>query len=371
MVPSTIAAIYDQANQTSKRNTRASWIALRTFRQIPNVVAATAAGEPIYEIRSVRLVLNDNAAHFSRIVACSKCGLGVVGPAVMSPADLDHPVNAMICGNCVGAASLAPFSADQAEAAGGSPAPPVGAPEPQPPEPEPEPPDDGRIAALERQVAELTSALQAQRSSVDAAIEGRAQIIGGELAEALVDVRLSIAALDRDDGARIEVIEKALAERGAEIADLHDLHAALDAGLGQLRSELTRVRSTSSELAAAHDAVRDQVGRLIDTEVAAVGRGRGLLGRRAGESAAELAEVVQGLSQEQRRLLAHVADLERAADSATIAAARATAGASSFGPVRSDVKALHEQVAAQSEALNALTKKVDALKRKVAGSAPR
>ena len=51
---------------------RATWVALRTLRQRPKVVDQGANGEPIYEVRSVRLILGDKADHFSRLAECSK-----------------------------------------------------------------------------------------------------------------------------------------------------------------------------------------------------------------------------------------------------------------------------------------------------------
>ncbi len=78
---------------------------MRTLRQIPKVVGQTDAGETIYEARSARLVLRGDAAHFNRLVRCSKCGREVPGRAVLSAADLDQPAQAVVCNDCVEAAT--------------------------------------------------------------------------------------------------------------------------------------------------------------------------------------------------------------------------------------------------------------------------
>ena len=72
------------------------------------MVGQTDAGETIYEARSARLVLRGDAAHFNRLVRCSKCGREVVGRAVLGPADLDQPPQAVVCSDCVEAATVAP-----------------------------------------------------------------------------------------------------------------------------------------------------------------------------------------------------------------------------------------------------------------------
>ncbi len=68
-------------------------------------------------MRSARLVLRGDAAHFNRLVVCTKCGREVPGRAVLGPADLDHPAQAVVCNDCVDAATEPAWS--------GPPAPPA------------------------------------------------------------------------------------------------------------------------------------------------------------------------------------------------------------------------------------------------------
>ncbi len=91
----------DASGHVSRRNTRAGWVGIRTLRHVPRAVGETDAGDPVFEVRGVRLVLHGDAAHFSRLVPCSNCGRDVVGAAVLSSADLDHVPLTVICNECV------------------------------------------------------------------------------------------------------------------------------------------------------------------------------------------------------------------------------------------------------------------------------
>ena len=156
------------SNTGPRRHGRASWVALRTLRQVPKVIGETGAGEPIVEIRSVRLVLRAGAHHFSRVTTCSKCGREVPGAPVLGPGDLDHPPHPVICKDCVRTASAPVLTAERR---------PVG------PDRQPGPSREGtseaddhvRMAALERQVAELAELVKGQRADLEAALEGRVE----------------------------------------------------------------------------------------------------------------------------------------------------------------------------------------------------
>lgn len=125
---------------------RARWVGLRTLRQRPAAVGATAAGEPVFEVRSVRLVLRGDAPHFNRLVRCSKCDREMPGPPVLSPADLDQPVHAVICAACVREASVPSFGGEA-----------VAAPAEE----------DDRLAALERRVAEQERRIEALAAAAE------------------------------------------------------------------------------------------------------------------------------------------------------------------------------------------------------------
>ena len=85
----------------SSLSRRGAWIGLRTLRQRPKIVDHTPSGEPIFEVRSVRLLLQPDADHFNRLETCSKCGRNVPGGPVFDLADLDRPSNPLICTTCV------------------------------------------------------------------------------------------------------------------------------------------------------------------------------------------------------------------------------------------------------------------------------
>jgi hypothetical protein len=83
---------------------RATWVALRTLHERPRLVGRTTGGEPIYDVRAVRLVLNPGGSAFRRLIQCSRCGKDMSGPAVSTPADLDRPAASQICRDCITAA---------------------------------------------------------------------------------------------------------------------------------------------------------------------------------------------------------------------------------------------------------------------------
>lgn len=126
---------------------RATWVALRTLRQRPTVVGRTERGEPVYEIRSVRLVLGPGAGHFNRLVQCAKCGREVAGAPVLAPAELDRAANPVFCERC--ARTAAPVVPDPLPAADSVPV----------PETEPTPAPD-RLAAVEAELAETRAQLR-------------------------------------------------------------------------------------------------------------------------------------------------------------------------------------------------------------------
>src|SRR5438270_6149313 len=96
----------DTSGQGPPRHGRARWVGLRTLRQAPKPAGQTDAGDPIFEVRSARLVLREDATHFNRLVACSNCGREVMGSAVLGPGDLDHAPQAVVCKDCVRQATV-------------------------------------------------------------------------------------------------------------------------------------------------------------------------------------------------------------------------------------------------------------------------
>jgi hypothetical protein len=594
---------------------------LRTLRQIPKVVGQTDAGETIYEVRSARLVLRGDAAHFNRLVRCSKCGREVPGRAVLGPGDLDQPPQAVVCNDCVEAATetasrpappAEPVATDEPAVAdaqaemnlgieelvdelGGlgdddtdasdevepqvaddgdrvdelDEAPPaeeeplaanlqliedvagedddelpapeedealvaglaleeMEAPAPaddevlaalvedeppahdeailaglEPDEPEQPAPafldaaprdvfprddddlvrrldvleerllaatDDSRLTGLELRIVEMINRLiartegQAERqAALEARVEGLAaaadpapakkesdklrrrldqmgerleqlqatidaewvraksetatlgqtvadlgeRVVGlaeqaGDTAGAederleaveakldetatrlsralesqrrelqdglrsgLADVLAAVppappAAEDHD--ARFRTLERQVQKSRGEVAELNELHAALDAGLGVLRGEIGDVRAQLTRLADSKADLEDRLETFVRMSLVPEGD-KGRKAKKAAESnLGTLSAAVQDLLREQRQLKDSVATLEQASDAATAAAARASMQASSLGPIRSDVKLLHQELVEHQEDLDKLRRAVEGLR---------
>ncbi len=487
---------------------------------MPRPTGETDAGEPIYAIRSARLVLRGDAAHFNRLVPCSNCGRDVVGPALLGPGDLDQPVEPVTCDDCR-AKGLSPASVTAERA--------------------PAPAVDSRVEDLDRRLAELTAlvdtlkaerdgavevgseatetelatvattveqlttgqqelrealqgaverveqvaaerldgsleemdgrikhlqaevgdvvgrvtadlagagaateelaraqALLAERidtvaASVDQlpagfgatvtgrldrleertalaaasdaarlhALEGRmgevsdglagldqeATRVAGRLAESLAsqadelravladglaEVRSTAAAPAADVSARLQALEKRMQRIAAEMSELGELHAALDAGMGALRSEIIEVRAAVTRVAGGQADVEDRLEAIVRAPALAAESGKGRKARKgeAGAQASAVLVFTDDLARELQQVKAHVATLQQAADAATATAARASAQAAASSPFRSDVRRLQEHVEAQDEALESLLLSVERLRKKGDGAPP-
>lgn len=504
------------------------------------MVGQTGSGEPIYEIKSARLVLRGDAAHFNRLVGCSRCGREVAGRAVLGPADLDQVPQAVVCNDCVEVATESAWSPATAEADVEEPsrldpvadaemnhelevlvdelgdpagevdlaagaadagdeeaseleARPVDDEDPVLEETDRSPLDiadlleepsdielDPQFAELEllpldageddddeederlvdlvrriqdaiqrlseeaglrarleeriehlnadalerrsqgsendqvlrRQVDGLVEQVEQLRATVDAewargkaesaaltqADETLAQTVSGlqarieqvaeqlagrneaegELAAAmsaqrselrtgllagLAEVRAAMPASAEDVAGRLEDLDAQVRHARAEVGEVTELHAALDAGLGTLRGELAELRSALAREAEGRADLEDRLETYVRASLVPEGE-KGRKGKKAAESTlGTLSAAVQDLLREQRQLRDDVLALERAADGVSAAATRAAAQASSIGPVRSDVELLHHRLAEQGAALDALQAIVEAQRR--------
>lgn len=167
---------------------RAAWIGLRTLRHRPKVVDRTARGEPVFEVRSVRLLLPSDAAHFVRLVSCAKCAREVPGAAVVTAAELDHPAHPVICKDCVrDAAATTSWRPEQRsrEATGGR---------AQPTQPrEKRAVAPARVGATEpRRVAGVKAAIEEVRAQVSALAEAQ-RLALPEMAQAAEHRRRELA----------------------------------------------------------------------------------------------------------------------------------------------------------------------------------
>ena len=273
---------------------RANRVGLRTLRTRPKVVDRTGSGRPIYEVRSVRLLLPDHASHFHRLEQCARCRRGLPGSPVLTPADLDTPAQAMICKDCVRSAAISPSpypenrpmelepSAPQAPAEEQEQVP-ESVPEPVPEpvsEPVPEPvaplPAQARLTAVEAQLqaamsglADLAAAQQSestQRRRADDATQSRlhAAMVGG-----LDELRDQVKAALEAGVTRRAALEDHVRRSDAHVAELlqgqrREL-AELSGALAETRSELQRVTALDhpqEETAAVERRIGDAVAGL-------------------------------------------------------------------------------------------------------------
>lgn len=248
--------VAESSGQASQR--RANWIGLRTLRQHPKYVGETKFGEPIYEVRSVRLTLRPDGSHFHLLTECARCGREVAGSQVFTTADLDRPSNPVICTDCVRKAGVSsyrprpaarpspPARTERAEATVDEE--PSEPPRPAPPAPPVTDPDAGRLAVAEAQiqallgqVRELAEVVRAESLERRRATEETRRQVQEALQQHLGEVRTSPDAADdvrRSMGAIVEAIQ---GQRG-------DI-ATLAAALAEAQQEIRRVADSGDRLA--------------------------------------------------------------------------------------------------------------------------
>lgn len=268
-------------NQASSRHRRANWVARRTLRLLPRAVGDTAEGEPVYEIRSVRLLLDGTAANFVRLAECSRCGRELPGPPVLTPADLDRPLEPMVCTDCIPRAGVSTVS----EPEGGARLAPA-ALSASDPEPAPSPLEvkgqvrldaiEGHLRAVTDKVNELGRVARAHKADLKERTqreEASAAALRGELAALRASTNHTRAELERLAGDQAER-ERRLAESAAP---------AGEAGAGHLREEV-------AQLARLVEAQRGEVGGLV----AAVGESQ-VVAARLAAAQATMAQTLGGL----------------------------------------------------------------------------
>lgn len=315
---------------------------------MPRVVGQTERGDPVLEVRSVRMVLRDGATHFSRLVTCTNCGREVPGAPVLSAGDLDRAPGPFVCSDC--AAALKAEGANPEPVKSAAPLPAVN--------------DDGGSEPMER-MAEAIEHLTERLDQLQAGIDGeatRAQSESAELRQAVTDVRAAIPAPAEDVSSRLQAVEKQAQRNTHEMSEIGELHAALDAGLGILRSEIVDVRSAMKRVSDGQADLDDRLETFFRASLAPGEEpGRGRKGRKGaeGDRMGTMAAAVEDLLREHRQLKGEVAALAQNTDAATAAAARAANQVSALSPLRSEIKLLHQEIAEQVEAMEALGKRVD------------
>jgi DNA repair exonuclease SbcCD ATPase subunit len=248
----------EPSNQTSLHR-RANWVGLRTLRQRPKLTDATTAdGDVIYEIRSTRLVLRGLSPHFDRLAPCARCGKELPAAPVLTVADLDRPLRAVICSDCVkgtGVSTVWDQPAGRPAEAGGevaepevavaevatpAPAPAEAPAEPEPPQSEPQ---DGRRDVFERHLRAVTERVN-------------------ELGKALWALGQERDERRRED----EAARSALAGVGDQISAQRSELADVVSAVTELRSELHRLSDASRDLVSAHQKLEQ---RLADASAGA------------------------------------------------------------------------------------------------------
>lgn len=226
----------------SSLSRRGAWIGLRTLRQRPKIVDHTPSGEPIFEVRSVRLLLQPDADHFNRLETCSKCGRNVPGGPVFDLADLDRPSNPLICTTCVQAVAkptllrsgmrrpppkrpaLPPTPAET----------PAAAPDPKPPEadrPGPAPVEEAERAA---KGAAADDDIRQNLQTVTQLIEAQQRDLGA-LSEAVRETRAELRSATKSQGTLAQA-QQQLHERMTAFAE----HSQQATSAGAASSEVER-----------------------------------------------------------------------------------------------------------------------------------
>lgn len=269
----------DGSNQVSGRQRRANWVGLRTLHQIPKAVGETDAGDTVYEVRSVRVMLDPSGGHFVRLVTCTGCARELAGAAVTSPLDLEKSVRPLICAVCIAQAGAPTASGSDAAdspglqpAAGGDSAPRVDVDR------------DARLPAIEhhlravtRRVNELASVARAHQSTLAGSAE-REEAVAAETAALraeLVSVRAELGeARAMADG--VAALQVEVDRLGAEVAAARAPETSRTVeGVQGLRHEVEQLRAEVAGGSSGVDLGGD-VARLA-RQVAALGADLGRL----------------------------------------------------------------------------------------------
>lgn len=374
---------------------RANRIGLRTLRQRPKVVDRTESGRPIYEIRSVRLLLPDHASHFSRLERCSRCKRGLAGSPVLTPADLDQPTQAMVCKDCVRTAAISPSRHPENRPMEPEPAAPQASeeqvpeeqvpeeqvPEEQVPEPVAAEPGDGRLAAVEAQLqavmarlADLTTGQQSeatQRRRADDATQSR---IHAAMVRGLDDLQARVTAALEVGATRVVALEDHVRRSGAQVAELlrgqRGELAALSGSMAETRSELhrlidligqrpddsaveRRIEDALAGLARSIEAHRAEVHAAVSEGITQAGAQVSALEQQLHEGVAALTQMVLELAGARDRVAARLDDLGQKVREAE---ARIDSVAASADAGVTRMQALEQEV---RESVDRLTRRVE------------
>lgn len=215
----------------------------------------------------------------------------------------------------------------------------------------------GRLDQMVERLERLQATVDRQRDQVAATLASQRTELEQALRTGLADVQPATTMAPAADDGRLEALE-------GEISELGEYHAALDTGLGALRTEIGELRDAMRKMARDQTEVLDRAE--TPTRAATSGdaeQGRGRRTGRKGETETRMAAVqsaTEGLVGEHQRLKGDMARLEQ----------EARAAADTSGLLRNDVRLLRAQVAEQNEALDALRAAVEAPAKRAPSRAP-
>ncbi|HUR23066.1 MAG TPA: hypothetical protein VMZ73_04265 [Acidimicrobiales bacterium] len=199
------------------------------MRQRPVVVGLTEAGETVYEIRSLRVILPAGAAHFHRLASCARCGRELTGPALVTAADLDHPANPMFCNQCARA-----------------------------PRPERQPPKVPQSPPAETAAPQTADVVPPPEPAAPA-LDQKLQVLETRLGQ--VTVRLAgLPAIEEQVRLASQHIEEVAQEQRRELG-------TLAASLDGVRAHGERMAEWNQQLAHAHEELKERTAALADQDV--------------------------------------------------------------------------------------------------------
>ena len=280
---------------------------LRTIRQLPKAVDETAGGEPIYEVRSVRLLLDGTAANFVRLTECSRCGKEIPGAPVLTAADLDRPLRPMICSDCIRSAGVYTVSESEgAERAGvrAVPAPAGTQSDSQPAQAEAKQWArldlmEGHLRAVTDRVNELARVARAHQDDSKERTqreEANATALRGELAVLRASTEDTRAEVQRLAGAQAELerrvaasppaAEAGTAQLGREVAQLAHLVEAQRGEVAELVAAVGETQMATGKLNLAQESLAEAIAQFDPSKV------DGLITTRLAAAESRLAEAV-------------------------------------------------------------------------------
>ena len=221
--------------------------------------------------------------------------------------------------------------------------------------------ESATVQAIEDRIRALDDKRESQRAEVQS-----------RLREGLADVRAA-AKVPADIVDRLHALEKQARQNQEDLSELHELHAALDAGLGTLRSDIGEVRTAVKRVADGQADIADRLETYVRASLAPDEAAKGRRQGRKGTDVDRLTAVtaaVEDLLREQRQLKQELASLAQTADATATAASRAASQVSALGPLRSQIKLLHQEIAEQNEVIDTLRKTVEAQARPAPKRAP-